>query len=164
MAAHEFELVATLRAAGATVSAAESCTGGLVAARITSVSGSSEAFKFGAVTYCNEAKNKILGVKKETLDKFGAVSAETAEEMAAGVRKIMGAEIGVSVTGLAGPNGGEGKPVGLVYVAVNSDEYSKVTENHFFGDRVSVRQQAADKALELALAAAKKLGGTKENV
>lgn len=158
MSAYEFELVAALRAAGASVSTAESCTGGLVAARITSVSGASEAFKYGAVTYCNEAKNKILGVKKETLDSFGAVSAETAAEMAAGVRKIMNAEIGVSVTGLAGPNGGEGKPVGLVYVAVNSDNYSEVTENHFSGDRISVRNQAADKALELALRAAKKLG------
>ena len=158
MPAYEFELVAALRAAGASVSTAESCTGGLVAARITSVSGASEAFKYGAVTYCNEAKNKILGVKKETLDSFGAVSAKTAEEMAAGVRKIMNAEIGVSVTGLAGPNGGEGKPVGLVYVAVNSDNYSEVTENHFSGDRISVRNQAADKALELALRAAKKLG------
>ena len=158
MSAYEFELVAALRAAGASVSTAESCTGGLVAARITSVSGASEAFKYGAVTYCNDAKNKILGVKKETLDSFGAVSAETAAEMAAGVRKIMNAEIGVSVTGLAGPNGGEGKPVGLVYVAVNSDNYSEVTENHFSGDRISVRNQAADKALELALRAAKKLG------
>ena len=158
MSAYEFELVAALRAAGASVSTAESCTGGLVAARITSVSGASEAFKYGAVTYCNEAQNKILGVKKETLDSFGAVSAETAAEMAAGVRKIMNAEIGVSVTGLAGPNGGEGKPVGLVYVAVNSDNYSEVTENHFSGDRISVRNQAADKALELALRAAKKLG------
>lgn len=158
MSAYEFELVAALRAAGASVSTAESCTGGLVAARITSVSGASEAFKYGAVTYCNEAKNKILGVKKETLDSFGAVSAETAAEMAAGVRKIMNAEIGVSVTGLAGPNGGEGKPVGLVYVAVNSDNYSEVTENHFSGDRISVRNQAADKALELALRVAKKLG------
>lgn len=158
MSAYEFELVAALRAAGASVSTAESCTGGLVAARITSVSGASEAFKYGAVTYCNEAKNKILGVEKETLDSFGAVSAETAAEMAAGVRKIMNAEIGVSVTGLAGPNGGEGKPVGLVFVAVNSDNYSEVTENHFSGDRISVRNQAADKALELALRAAKKLG------
>lgn len=158
MPAYEFELVATLRAAGATVSTAESCTGGLVAARITSVSGASEAFKYGAVTYCNEAKNKILGVEKETLETLGAVSAKTAEEMAAGVRKIMNAEIGVSVTGLAGPNGGEGKPVGLVFVAVNSDKYSEVTENHFSGDRISVRNQAADKALELALMAAKKLG------
>ena len=158
MSAYEFELVAALRAAGASVSTAESCTGGLVAARITSVSGASEAFKYGAVTYCNEAKNKILGVKKETLDSFGAVSAETAAEMAAGVSKILNAEIGVSVTGLAGPNGGEGKPVGLVYVAVNSDNYSEVTENHFSGDRISVRNQAADKALELALRAAKKLG------
>lgn len=158
MPAYEFELVATLRAAGATVSTAESCTGGLVAARITSVSGASEAFKYGAVTYCNEAKNKILGVEKETLETLGAVSAKTAEEMAAGVRKIMNAEIGISVTGLAGPNGGEGKPVGLVFVAVNSDKYSEVTENHFSGDRISVRNQAADKALELALMAAKKLG------
>ncbi len=158
MSAYEFELVAALRTAGASVSTAESCTGGLVAARITSVSGASEAFKYGAVTYCNEAKNKILGVKKETLETLGAVSAETAAEMAAGVRKIMNAEIGVSVTGLAGPNGGEGKPVGLVYVAVNSDNYSEVTENHFSGDRISVRNQAADKALELALRAAKKLG------
>ena len=158
MTAYEFELVATLRAAGATVSTAESCTGGLVAARITSVSGASEAFKYGAVTYCNEAKNKILGVEKETLETLGAVSAKTAAEMAAGVRKIMNAEIGVSVTGLAGPNGGEGKPVGLVFVAVNSDKYNKVTENHFSGDRISVRNQAADKALELALMAAKKLG------
>ena len=158
MPAYEFELVATLRAAGATVSTAESCTGGLVAARITSVSGASEAFKYGAVTYCNEAKNKILGVEKETLETLGAVSAKTAAEMAAGVRKIMHAEIGVSVTGLAGPNGGEGKPVGLVFVAVNSDKYSEVTENHFSGDRISVRNQAADKALELALMAAKKLG------
>ena len=158
MPAYEFELVATLRAAGATVSTAESCTGGLVAARITSVSGASEAFKYGAVTYCNEAKNKILGVEKETLETLGAVSAKTAAEMAAGVRKIMTAEIGVSVTGLAGPNGGEGKPVGLVFVAVNSDKYSEVTENHFSGDRISVRNQAADKALELALMAAKKLG------
>ena len=158
MSAYEFELVAALRAAGASVSTAESCTGGLVAARITSVSGASEAFKYGAGTYCNEAKNKILGVKKETLDSFGAVSAETAVEMAAGVRKIMNAEIGVSVTGLAGPNGGEGKPVGLVYVAVNSDNYSEVTENHFSGDRISIRNQAAVKALELAVRAAKKLG------
>lgn len=158
MPAYEFELVATLRAAGATVSTAESCTGGLVAARITSVSGASEAFKYGAVTYCNEAKNKILGVEKEALETLGAVSVKTAEEMAAGVRKIMNAEIGVSVTGLAGPNGGEGKPVGLVFVAVNSDKYSEVTENHFSGDRISVRNQAADKALELALMAAKKLG------
>lgn len=158
MPAYEFELVATLRAAGATVSTAESCTGGLVAARITSVSGASEAFKYGAVTYCNEAKNKILEVENETLETLGAVSAKTAAEMAAGVRKIMNAEIGVSVTGLAGPNGGEGKPVGLVFVAVNSDKYSEVTENHFSGDRISVRNQAADKALELALMAAKKLG------
>lgn len=158
MSAYEFELVALLREKNATVSTAESCTGGLVAARITGVSGASEVFKYGAVTYSNEAKNKTVGVKKETLEKYGAVSSQTAEEMAFGVRRVMDAQIGVSVTGLAGPNGGEGKPVGLVYVAVSSDNYSAVTENRFSGDRISVRNQAADKALELALTAAKKLG------
>lgn len=158
MSAYEFELVALLQEKNATLSTAESCTGGLAAARITSVSGASRVFQYGAVTYSNEAKNKTLGVRQSTLDEFGAVSAQTAEEMALGVRRVMDAQIGVSVTGLAGPNGGEGKPVGLVYVAVSSDNYSAVTENHFSGDRISVRNQAADKALELALAAAKKLG------
>lgn len=158
MSTAEFELIETLLSKNATISTAESCTGGMVAARLTSVSGASGAFKYGAVTYCNEAKNAVLGVSAATLDKYGAVSAETAREMAEGVRRTMGADIGVSVTGNAGPGASENKPVGLVFVGVSSGIYSAVLENHFEGDRLAVREQAADAALELALSAAKKLG------
>ena len=153
----EFELIDFLLKNGLTVATAESCTGGMVAARLTSVSGASGAFKYGAVTYCNEAKHVMLDVSTETLDEHGAISSETAKEMAEGIRKVMNADIGVSVTGNAGPGAAENKAVGLVYVGVSSDAYSAVLENHFEGDRVSVRAQAADAALSLALAAAKKL-------
>lgn len=158
MSAAEFELIETLLSKNATISTAESCTGGMVAARLTSVSGASGAFKYGAVTYSNEAKGAVLGVSAATLCEHGAVSAETAREMAEGVRKTLGADIGVSVTGNAGPGASENKPVGLVFVGVSSDAYSAVLENRFEGDRLSVREQAADAALGLALSAAKKLG------
>ena len=114
----EFELIKMLLDKKATVATAESCTGGMVAARLTSVSGASGAFKYGAITYCNEAKNVLLGVSTETLDEHGAISAETAREMAIGIRGIMNADIGVSVTGNAGPGAAENKPVGLVYIGV----------------------------------------------
>ena len=153
----EFELINLLLEKGATVATAESCTGGMVAARLTSVSGASGAFKYGAVTYCNEAKHLVLGVSTETLDEHGAISAETAKEMANGIRRVMNADIGISVTGNAGPGAAENKPVGLVYIGVSSENYSAVLENHFEGDRISVRAQAADFALDLALSAAKKL-------
>ena len=153
----EFELIKTLLDKKATVATAESCTGGMVAARLTSVSGASGAFKYGAVTYCNEAKNVLLGVSTETLNEHGAISAETAREMSQGIRKVMNADIGVSVTGNAGPGAAENKPVGLVFVGVSSDNYSAVLENHFEGDRCSIREQAADAALLLALSAAEKL-------
>ena len=142
---------------GKTLVTAESCTGGMVAARLTSVSGASGAFKYGAVTYCNEAKNVLLGVSTKTLDEHGAISEETAKEMAEGIRKVMGADIGVSVTGNAGPGAAEEKPVGLVFVGVSSENHSTVLKNLFEGDRVSVREQAADTALLLALSAAEKL-------
>ena len=153
----EFELIRMLLDKKATVATAESCTGGMVAARLTSVSGASGAFKYGAVTYCNEAKNILLGVSTETLDEHGAISAETAKEMAEGIRKVMGADIGVSVTGNAGPGAAEEKPVGLVFVGVSSEKYSAVLKKHFEGDRISVREQSADAALLLALSAAEKL-------
>ena len=152
----EFELIKTLLDKNATVATAESCTGGMVAARLTSVSGASGAFKYGAVTFCNEAKNILLGVSTETLDEHGAISAETAKEMAEGIRKVMGADIGISVTGNAGPGAAEEKPVGLVFIGVSSENFSTVLENHFEGDRVSVREQAADFALLLAISAAEK--------
>lgn len=116
-------LVKTLAAQGQTVALAESCTGGLLAQRLTSVPGASEVFSYGAVTYANEIKQQMLGVKAETLQSYGAVSSETAAEMALGVRAAAGASFGLAVTGIAGPSGGTPqKPVGTVYVAVTDGE------------------------------------------
>ena len=105
---------------------AESCTGGLVSKRITEVSGASEVFECGICTYSNRMKQQFLHVKEKTLQKFGAVSAETAAEMAEGIRAVSGADIGVSVTGNAGPGASEGKPVGMVFVGVSSKNYTSV--------------------------------------
>jgi len=152
----EKELVAELKARGLKVSTAESCTGGLAAAMITSVPGASDVFESGVVTYSNGAKNTLLGVAAETLDEHGAVSAETAAAMARGARALLtGADIGVSVTGLAGPTGGEGKPVGLVYVGVASEKFSRVDELHLSGDRDAIRAMSARHALSMALEAAR---------
>ena len=105
---------------GLTISCAESCTGGLFAAGLTDIAGISAVFDRGIVTYSNRAKVEELGVKPETLEAFGAVSEETAREMAVGVRRVSGTDIGISVTGIAGPGGGtEEKPVGLVYIALD---------------------------------------------
>ena len=109
------------------VATAESCTGGYISKRITEVDGASSVFDCGVCSYANEIKEKVLGVSHETLMNYGAVSEQCAREMAAGIRRISGAEIGISSTGIAGPGGGtETKPVGLVYVAVDSDKYSEV--------------------------------------
>lgn len=117
----EAAVVATLKEKGLTLACAESCTGGLVGKRITDVSGASEVFLGGCITYANEVKVKLLGVKEETLRRYGAVSEQTAREMAAGVRRALGADIGVSVTGIAGPGGGtKEKPVGTVFVGISS--------------------------------------------
>ncbi len=116
-----------LREKGLTVATAESCTGGLLAATLVNVAGSSDYFKGSVVAYSNEVKERILGVSSETLRKFGAVSARTAKEMALNVRKLLRTDIGLSTTGIAGPGGGtEEKPVGLTYMAIA------------FGDRVEV--------------------------
>lgn len=109
------------------IATAESCTGGLVSKRITEVSGSSGVFECGVCSYANRIKNKLLGVKNETLNTVGAVSPETAEQMADGVRKLAGADFGISTTGIAGPTGGtKDKPVGLVYFAVSSEKETLV--------------------------------------
>ncbi len=145
-------LVARLTESGRKVATAESCTGGLVAQRVTSVAGSSGCFDLGVVSYANEQKNKILGVKKETLEKFGAVSKETALEMSEGIKKLSGADFGVGITGLAGPGGGsDKKPVGLVYISICTENEHKAFEYHFSGDRLSVRNQTADEALRLVI-------------
>ena len=117
----ERAVVLALRSAGKTLATAESCTGGLISKRITDVSGSSEVFLGGCVTYANEAKMALLGVRAETLEAYGAVSEETAREMARGTRERLGADIGVSATGIAGPGGGTPeKPVGTVYLGIST--------------------------------------------
>jgi nicotinamide-nucleotide amidase len=114
-------VVAMLRAQHKTIATAESCTGGLLASAITSIPGSSEVFEFGAVTYANRIKHAVLGVPNRVIEQHGAVSEETAVAMAKGILKQSGADIGVAITGIAGPGGGtELKPVGTVYIAVAS--------------------------------------------
>lgn len=127
-----------------TISTAESCTGGMVAAWLINYPGISEAFLEGAVTYSNEAKMKRLGVKKETLDKYGAVSPETAGEMAQGIARTSGTDIGLSTTGIAGPGGGTPqKPVGLVFLGLCIKGRVKTRELRLTGDRQSIRSEAA---------------------
>lgn len=132
------------------VTTAESCTGGLLAARLVNVPGASEVFGEGFITYSNKAKRKILDVSKSTLKKYGAVSEQTAREMAAGSVFAADADIGVAVTGIAGPDGGtEEKPVGLVYIAAYMKGKVSVERCQFKGDREKIREQSVIKALDL---------------
>jgi nicotinamide-nucleotide amidase len=132
-----------------TISSAESCTGGLIAAKLINYPGISCIFMDGAVTYSNEAKMKRLGVKKETLQKFGAVSPETAVEMALGISRTSNTDIGISTTGIAGPSGGTPeKPVGLVYVGISIKGETFVKELHISGTRNVVRNRASISALD----------------
>lgn len=133
-----------------TIGVSESCTGGLVSAKLIEYPGISSVFLEGAVTYSNEAKMRTLNVKKDTLEKFGAVSEETAREMAEGIAKRCGSRIGVSTTGIAGPGGGtEEKPVGLVYIGVYIDGETKVERHVFSGNRNTVRNKASMTALNM---------------
>jgi 5-methylthioadenosine/S-adenosylhomocysteine deaminase len=133
---------------GFTIATAESCTGGLLAGKLINYPGISAVFMEGTITYSNEAKIRNLNVKKETLNKYGAVSRETAEEMAIGIAKAAGTDVGVSVTGLAGPGGGtERKPVGLVYVGLYIRGEVKVKELHLLGNRQKVREDTVMAAL-----------------
>lgn len=133
-----------------TVTCAESCTGGLLSARLINVPGISDTYKAGVITYSNKAKRRFLGVKKSTLQKYGAVSEQTAEEMAKGAALLLKADVAVAVTGLAGPDGGtEEKPVGLVYIACSVKGKVTVRRYHFSGSRSKVRESAASAALAL---------------
>ncbi|MBQ2763837.1 MAG: CinA family protein [Firmicutes bacterium] len=150
------EIVEKLIERGIVVATAESCTGGLISSTITDVPGSSAIFGYGMVTYSNEAKMKILGVKEDTLKQFGAVSKETAYEMAEGLKKVSSADVSISVTGIAGPGGGsEEKPVGLVYMGIATNEGIFTKKNLFNGDRDEIRKQTVHTALNLI---AEKLG------
>lgn len=138
---------------GLTLATAESCTGGLVSKLITDLPGASRYYMGGVVSYSNEAKVRLLGVRRRTLQSRGAVSAETAGEMAEGAVKALGADIGIATTGIAGPEGGtEAKPVGLVYVALARRDGDTTTRRLILGGgREEIRRTAALKALELIL-------------
>jgi len=135
---------------GITIATAESCTGGLLAGKLINYPGISSVFMEGVITYSNEAKMARLNVKKETLDSYGAVSKETAAEMALGIAKAAATDIGISITGIAGPGGGtEEKPVGLVYVGLYIKGKVKTKELRLSGDRQKVRNRTVMMALDL---------------
>jgi nicotinamide-nucleotide amidase len=148
-------LLERYRRAGLRIVTAESCTGGLVAARLTDIAGASDVVERGFVTYSNEAKAEMLGVPTALLAQYGAVSAQVARSMAEGALAHARADVAVAVTGIAGPAGATaGKPVGLIYLAVaRRGRDTKVERQHFSGDRQAVRDAAAERALELLNAA-----------
>lgn len=146
----EKAVVDLLLANDLTISTVESCTGGMLAARLINVSGVSEVFKTGYITYSNKSKRKIIGVKKAMLQKYGAVSPEVAKEMAKGGALFAKADVAVGITGIAGPEGGsEEKPVGLVYIACSVCGRVSVKECHFSGSRAKIRESSVAAALSL---------------
>lgn len=149
------KLVTLAREKNITFGTAESCTGGLISAAITDISGASAVFWGGIVSYDNRVKEHLLGVEHETLVTLGAVSAKTAEQMAVGAVRALSVDFAVSVTGIAGPGGGTPeKPVGLVYIAVASTKgVIAVKENHFKGEREEVRRQTVETALSMLISA-----------
>ena len=137
---------------GKTLATAESLTGGGIGGALTAVSGSSAVYKGGVISYTNAVKHAVLGVSEETLETCGAVSAPVAEAMAKGVRKLLDADVAVSVTGLAGPGGDEfGNPVGTVFIGDEDAQRSLVKHCLFFGNREEVRRQTMEAALSLIL-------------
>jgi nicotinamide-nucleotide amidase len=143
-------VLAACRARDWTLATAESCTGGMVAERLTAIAGASDVFVGSVVAYSDEVKARELGVPRDVLARHGAVSAETAAAMASGVRDRLGADVAVAVTGVAGPAGGtEEKPVGLVYIHAETPERDRGVEFQFPGDRDSIRRRATVTALHL---------------
>ena len=137
---------------GKTLVTAESCTGGGIGAALTAIPGSSEVYKGGVICYTNWVKENVLGVEREVLERYGAVSWPVAGFMASGVRKLLNADVAVSVTGLAGPGGDDfGNEVGTVYIGYCSNPKSEVRKFHFSGDREAVRNQAIEAALNMIL-------------
>ena len=134
-----------------TLATAESCSGGLLAHRLTNVPGISEVFLLGVVSYSNDAKVRVLGVDASIIKSRGAVCAEVARQMAEGARRVAGSDLGIGITGLAGPTGGsKEKPVGTVYMGISCPEKGITETRHFRfdGDRISVKEQTAEAALQ----------------
>lgn len=137
---------------GQTLATAESCTGGWVGKLLTDIPGSSRSYAGGVISYTNAVKHSLLGVSQEMLESFGAVSEETARAMADGVRRLLGSDLGASVTGLAGPDGdGSNRPVGLVYIAVSSENKTFCKKLQLKGDRLQVRELACKELFSLIL-------------
>ena len=135
-----------------TIATAESCTGGLIAHSLTNISGSSDYFKRGIVSYSNEAKIELLDISEELLIKYGAVSIQVAQAMAEGVRIKSNVDIGISTTGIAGPTGGTNeKPVGLVYISISTSDETMVQKFQFSGDRLQNKESTCNAALQMLL-------------
>lgn len=148
----EEELGTLLRSRGLTLAIAESCTGGLVSDRVTDIPGSSDYFLAGLITYSDHSKRRFLNVRETSLMEYGAVSDQVAQEMAQGVRRTVGSDIGISTTGIAGPGGGtEEKPVGLVYLAVSDTNQTRSYKENFSGTRSVVKKAAAERAIEMTI-------------
>lgn len=148
----EIHLGELLRQRGLRLAVAESCTGGLVSHRITNVPGSSTYYIGGITAYAYEAKVRLLGVRWETLEKHGAVSRETVIEMAIGVRRAMAADIGLSISGVAGPGGGTPeKPVGTTWIGLSTPDYEQAYHHLWPGDRLAIKEQSAQAALQVLL-------------
>ena len=152
-------MVGLLRDQGLVLGSAESLTGGLLGARVTSVPGASAAYLGGVVSYATEVKQGLLGVPDEVVAGAGVVSAACAEAMARAVRDLLGADVGVSTTGVAGPDPQEGKPVGLVFTGYADASGTVAVEHHLAGDREAVREAAVDAALTLVRERLSRLSG-----
>ena len=144
-------LITLLQKQNKKIAVAESCTGGLISKMLTDISGASSVFGYGVTAYANEAKQKLLGVKEETLNNFGAVSENTVREMASGVLELAGGDISIAISGIAGPNNdGSTKPVGTVCIAIATTEKCYATTFVFAGKRGEIRRRAAKMALNMA--------------
>ncbi|NBO18798.1 MAG: CinA family protein [Proteobacteria bacterium] len=144
-------LLESCKAKGVKVTTAESCTGGLVSMWLTEITGSSEMFDCGFVTYSYASKTQMLGVPQDMLKQYGAVSAPVAEAMVRGALARSKARVALSITGVAGPGASESKPAGLVYIGLGEQDHDdiRVVENRFTGSRAEVRRQSAEKALDM---------------
>ena len=146
----EIEIGALLTEKKLTISCAESCTGGLLTDRLTNVAGSSAYVKGSVIAYANEIKINVLRVKAETIKNFGAVSRQTAQELSENVRQILNTDIGVSITGIAGPGGGTPeKPLGTVYIGISGPNGDRVQKFKFNGNRKEIKEKAVEAALVL---------------
>jgi PncC family amidohydrolase len=148
----EARLGPLLRAQGITVATAESCTGGLIGSLLTDISGSSDYYLGGVIAYSNQVKQALLGVQAKTLSIAGAVSQETAIQMAHGARRLLGTDYALSVTGIAGPTGGTpGKPVGLVYIALAGPDIERCERHVWDEDRLSNKMRSARRAIQMLI-------------